>query len=147
MKKKLVRTLQYHQCSLTTCLLIVKGKVICKCQVPFMRSFSDWVDEAGGWGPKRLCSFLNNWNPTIMRTVRANHDVKLIMGSDGQTATLTYYITHYATKKQQRTSNASALLAKCLAFVKKEEHKQTDLNKLNKKLIQSCANCLSRDHE
>lgn len=146
-ENKLVRTLQYHQCSLTTCLLIVKGQVICKRRVPFMKSSLDWVNEAGGWGPKRLCSFLNNWNPTIMRTVRANYDVKLIMGSDGQTATLTYYITHYATKKQQRTSNASALLAKRLAFVKKEERKQTDLNKLNKKLIQSCANSLSRDHE
>ena len=82
-----------------------------------------------------------------MRTVRANHDVKLIMGSDGQTATLTYYITYYATRKQQRMSNASALLAKRLAFIKKEKRKQTDLNKLNKKLIQSCANSLSRDHE
>ena len=69
------------------------------------------------------------------------------MGADGQTATLTYYITNYATKKQQDSSNASALLAKQLAFSKKEDHRQMDLNKLNKKLIQSCANCLSRDQE
>lgn len=39
------------------------------------------------------------------------------------------YITNYTTKKQHRSSNASAL------------------NKINKKLIQSCANSLSRDHE
>ena len=85
------------------------------------------------WGTVKYC----NWNPTIMKTIRTNHDIKLIMGGNGQTATLTYYITNYATKKQQRSSNASALLAKCLAFIKKEERRQTDLNKLNKKLIQS----------
>jgi len=38
-------------------------------------------------------------------------------------------------------------LAKQLAFVKKEERRQANLNKLNKKLIQSCANCLSREQE
>lgn len=105
----------------------------------------DWANEDGDWGPKRLCGFLNNWNPTIMRTIWANHDVKLIIGGDGQTASLTYYITNYATKKQQQSSNMSALLAKRLAFIHKEERRQTDLNKLNKKLIQSCANCLNCD--
>jgi len=107
----------------------------------------DWVKENGEWGPKRLCAFLNNWNPMIMRTIHANHDIKLIIGTDGQTATLTYCITNYATKKQQCSSNASALLAKQLAFMKKEEYRQMDLKKLNKKLIQSCANSLSHDQE
>ena len=69
------------------------------------------------------------------------------MGGDTQTATLTFYITNYATKKQQRTSNASAHLAKRLAFVQKEDRTQANLIKLNKKLIQSCANCLTRDCE
>lgn len=146
-EKKLVRALQYHKCSLAACLQIIKGQMICKRRAPFKKANMDWVKENGEWGPKRLCGFLNNWNPTMMRTIRANHDIKLIMGADGQTATLTYYITNYATKKQQCSSNASALLAKRLAFIKKEERKQTDLNKLNKKLIQSCANCLSRDRE
>ena len=146
-EKRLVRALQYHLCSLTTCLRVVKGQLICKRRAPFKRAPLDWVNKDGEWGPKRLCSVLNSWNPTIMRTIRANHDVKLIIGGDGQTATLTYYITNYATKKQQRSSNASALLARRLAFIQKEERRQTDLNKLNKKLIQSCANCLTRDQE
>jgi hypothetical protein len=60
---------------------------------------------------------------------------------------LTYYITNYSTKKQQHTSNASALLAKQLAFVQKVEHRQTDLNKLNKKLIQLYVNSLTHDWE
>jgi hypothetical protein len=146
-EKKLVRSLQYHQCSLAACLQIKKGRIICKRRAPFPKAVMDWVKENGEWGPRRLCAFLNSWNPTIIRTIRANHDIKLIVGRDGQTATLTYYITNYATKKQQRSSNASALLAKCLAFIKKEERRQTDLNKLNKKLIQSCANCLSSERE
>lgn len=146
-EKKLVRALQYHQCSVAACLQVVKGQLICKRRAPFKTASLDWADEDGRWGPKRLCSYLNSWNPTIMRTIRANHDVKLIIGGDGQTATLTYYITNYATKKQQRSSNASALLARRLAFIQKEDHRQTDLNKINKKLIQSCANCLTRDCE
>lgn len=146
-ENQLVRSLQYHQCSLSACLQIKKGRKICKRRAPFKLAIMDWVNENGEWGPKRLCGFLNNWNPTIMRTVRANHDIKLIVGRDGQTATLTYYITNYATKKQQSSSNVSALLAKRLAFIKKEERRQTDLNKLNKKLIQSCANCLSSERE
>ena len=146
-EKKLVRALQYHQCSLAACLQMIKGQMICKRRAPFPKAVMDWVKENGEWGPRRLCAFLNSWNPTIMRTIHANHDIKLILGRDGQTATLTYYFTNYATKKQQRSSNASALLAKRLAFIKKEERRQTDLNKLNKKLIQSCANCLSSDRE
>ena len=146
-ERNLVRVLQYHQCSLAACLQVIKGRIICKRRAPFPKAVQDWINEAGEWGPKRLCGFLNSWNPTIIRTIRSNHDIKLIMGRDGQTATLTYYITNYATKKQQKSSNASALLAKRLAFVKKEERKQTDLNKLNKKLIQSCANCLTHDRE
>ena len=146
-EKRLVRTLQYHQCSVTTCLLMIKGRVTCKRRAPFTKAARDWINAAGEWGPKRLCCFLNSWNPSIIRTLQANHDIKLILGADGQTATLTYYITNYATKKQQKSSNASALLARRLAFVKKEERNQTDLNKINKKLIQSCANCLTLDRE
>ena len=146
-EKKLVRALQYHRCTPAACLQIRQGRMVCKRRAPFKLASKDWVNETGEWGPKRLCGFLNNWNPTIMRTIRANHDTKLILGGDIQTATLIYYITNYATKKQQRSSNTSALLAKRLAFVQKERPRQTDLNKLNKKLIQSCANSLSRDRE
>ena len=146
-EKKLVRALQYHQCSIAACLRTIKGQMRCKRRAPFKKSSVDWVDEDGGWGPKRLCSFLNSWNPTILRTIRANHDAKLIIGGGGLTSTLTYYLTNYTAKKQQQSSNASALLARRLAFIQNEERKQADLNKLNKKLIQSCANCLTRDRE
>jgi hypothetical protein len=62
----------------------------------------DWVKKKGEWGPRRLCVFLNSWNLTIMRMIRASHDIKLFVGRDRQTATLTYYITNYATKKKKK---------------------------------------------
>jgi hypothetical protein len=65
-EKKLVRALQYHKCSLAACLQIIKGQMICKRRAPFKMSNTDWVKENGEWGPKRLCAFLNSWNPTIM---------------------------------------------------------------------------------
>ena len=81
-----------------------------------------------------------------MMTLRANHDTKLIMGS-AETNALTWYITSYASKKQQCSSNVSALLAKRVAFHSVEERRCNDLTDVNKQLIQRCANTLTRDRE
>ena len=142
----LARATQYHQCSYANCLKNIKGRMVCKRHAPFPLAPDDWVDSSGNWGPKRLCAFLNNWNPPLLITVRANHDSKLIM-SGGETNVLTWYITNYASKKQQRSSNVSALLAKRVAFHMVEERGRTDLTDINKRLIQRCANTLTRDRE
>ncbi|KAF8806047.1 hypothetical protein BYT27DRAFT_7257469 [Phlegmacium glaucopus] len=106
----------------------------------------DWVDSSGGWGPKRLCGFLNNWNPPLLMSIRANHNMKLFMnGSD--TSMLTWYITNYASKKQQRSSNVSALLAKWVAFHKVEEKGHVDITNISKRLIQHCVNTLTCERE
>ena len=60
-----------------------------------------------------------------------------------ETKDLTFYITNYVTKKQQDSSNVSALIAKRLAFHQKQEKYTVDVNLLNKRLIQRCANTLS----
>src|SRR6266498_219672 len=104
-EKRLVRALQYHQCTLAACLQIVNGQMICKHQAPFGRAPLYWINKDSEWGPKRGCAFLNSWNLTIMRSICVNHNAKLIIGKDGQTATLTYYIMNYATKKQEHTLN------------------------------------------
>ena len=145
-EENIARATQYHQCSYTNCLKIIKGRTVCKRRAPFPLALDDWVDSSGGWGPKRLCGFLNNWNPPLLLTTRANHDSKLIM-SGGETNVLTWYITNYAGKKQQRSSNVSALLAKRVAFHTVEERRRTDLTDINKRLIQRCANTLTRDRE
>jgi hypothetical protein len=145
-EQDIARSTQYHQCSYTNCLKIIKGRTVCKRRAPFPLARDDWVDSNGSWGPKRLCAFFNNWNPPLLLTLRANHDTKLIM-SGGETNVLTWYITNYASKKQQRTSNVSALLARRVAFHTVEERRRTDLTNINKRLIQRCANTLSRDRE
>jgi hypothetical protein len=145
-EQKIARSTQYHHCSFANCLKIIKGRTVCKRRAPFPLAPEDWVDSSGSWGPKRLCAFLNSWNPPLMRTLRANHDTKLIM-SGGETNVLTWYITNYASKKQQRSSNVSALLAKRVAFHTVEERRRTDVTNINKRLIQRCANTLTRDRE
>jgi hypothetical protein len=142
----LARATQYHRCSYTNCLKVVKGRTICKRRAPFPIAPFDWVESDGKWGPKRLCAFLNNWNPPLMITTRANHDTKLIM-SGVDTNVLTWYITNYAAKKQYRSSNVSALLAKRVAYHSVEERRRNDMLEANKRLIQRCANTLARDRE
>jgi len=145
-EKQLARAVQLHKCSLASCLKSVNGRLECKRRAPWPIAEADWVNEMGAWGPKRTSSYLNSWCPTIMRTLRANHDIKLIMNG-AETCSLVWYITNYATKKQQRSSNISALLAKKLAFHQKLEKGETDLINVNKRLIQRCANALAMDRE
>ncbi|KAF8809982.1 hypothetical protein BYT27DRAFT_7209905 [Phlegmacium glaucopus] len=143
---QLARMTQLHQCSVTNCLKVIKGRMTCKRRAPFPLAGDNWVDSSGGWGPKRLCGFLNNWNPPLLMSIRANHDVKLFMnGSD--MSVLTWYITNYASKKQQRSSNVSALLAKRVAFHKVEEKGRVDVANVSKRLIQRCVNTLTRERE
>jgi hypothetical protein len=137
-ESEIARATQMHQCSYSNCLKIMKGRTICKQCAPFPAAQDDWVDSNGQWGPKRSCVFLNNWNPTLMMSVRANHDTKLIM-SGVETNVLTWYIAGYAAKKQQRSLNVSALLAKRVAFHSREERGRTDVMDVNKCLIQRCA--------
>ena len=145
-EQAIARSTQYHQCSYSNCLKVIKGCTVCKRRAPFPLAKDDWVDTDGSWGLKRLCAFLNNWNPPLLRTLRANHDTKLIMNG-GKSNVLTWYITNYASKKQQRSSNISALLAKQVAFHMAEERRWTDLTDINKRFIQRCTNTLARDGE
>ena len=145
-ERDIARATQYHQCSPANCLRSVKGRMVCKRRAPFPLAPDDWVDSSGQWGPRRLCGQLNNWNRALLLTLRANHDTKLIM-CGGETNVLTWYITNYASKKQQRSSNVSALLAKRVAYHTSKERGRTDVADINKRLIQRCANTLARDRE
>jgi hypothetical protein len=143
---KLARTVQLHKCSLSSCLKMIGGRLRCKRRAPFKTAPDDWVEASGEWGPKRFCAYFNSWNPTLLRAVRANHDIKLILNG-GMTKSVTWYITNYATKKQQRSTNITAVIAKKYAFHKKAEKRNQDIKKVNKLLIQRCANALSSCHE
>ena len=149
--KGLARTVQLHTCHLSTCLRIVNGRRECKRKAPFSLSPQAWVNSNGEWGPKRLCSNLNNWNPWLLRCLRSNHDVKLIMNGT-ETCVLVLYTTNYACKKQSRSSNTTALLADKLAVASGlaatcDNVDQDTLLTANKRLLQRCAHSLLTQRE
>ncbi|KAF8138852.1 hypothetical protein EV363DRAFT_1102116, partial [Boletus edulis] len=144
---KLVRAVQIHKCG-PGCQKIVRGSITCKRRAPFKLAEEAWIDSKGNWGSKRTIGMMNGWNPTIMLCLRANHDIKLITNGE-DTKDLAFYITTYAAKNQQHSSNATALLAKSYAFLPSSTHQNIfqSAQDINKRLIQQCANVLSREQE
>ena len=61
-----------------------------------------------------------------MHCMRSNHDIKLILNGM-ETKDISWYITNYVAKKQQDSSNVSALFAKRIAYHRKEEKNNSDL--------------------
>ena len=140
-EKIIARSVQFHRCNQATCLQVVNGRLECKRRAPFALSPTEWINEAGEWGPKRTCPNLNSWNPWLMRCLRANHDAKLIMNG-AETCVLVLYNTNYTFKKQNRSSNTSALIADRLAFHQALQNENDDVHTYNKRLVQRCANAL-----
>ena len=144
-EKRIARTVQVHQCG-QGCVKLVRGQFVCKRRAPFPLANDDWLDADGRWGPKRTYGYFNNWCPVILQCLRANHDVKLITNGT-ETKDIAWYITHYVAKKQRASSNTSALLAKTFAFHRASEKRNSNLIATNKKLVQCCANTLTREQE
>lgn len=150
-EKLIARSVQYHRCSLNTCLKSFNGKLRCKRRAPFACSDKVWVNEKGEWGLIRLCGYLNTWNPMSLRCLRGNQDLKLIF-STGETCSVVTYFTNYQAKKQARTNNASSLSSKRWAI---EDHYMDDLRKkkqgnikaINQTLLQHCSNRLANERE
>jgi hypothetical protein len=143
---KLARAVQIHSCSDEACMVFKNGHRRCKRRAPFPLAKEAWIDETGEWGPKRFYAYLNNWNPTLLLSIRSNHDIKLITNGS-ETKAITWYITQYAVKKQVHSNNTSALLAKKIAFHRAQEKYTSDCRLLNKRLILRCANSLTSEQE
>ena len=144
-EKRIARTVQLHRCG-PACMRMVNDRLGCKRRAPFALATDNWIDENGDWGPRRTNGYLNSWNPALLQCLRANHDIKLVTNGK-ETKHIAWYVTHYATKKRKNSSNTSALLAKKLVFRRNGDQHTTHLNAINKKLIQQCANTLSREQE
>ena len=142
----IAKAVQLHNCSINRCLVVKGGRLQCKRHAPFDLSSVDWISEEGKWGPKRSNPYLNSWNPAILQTTRSNNDIKLLTNGS-ETKDIAWYITNYATKKQQVSSNTSTLLAKRLAFHKVQERRDPDIQNRSRRLIQRCANSLSHLQE
>ena len=142
---KIARTVQVHQCS-QACMKLSNSRLVCKRKAPFRLANEAWIDKTGDWNPKRLYGYLNNWCPPLLQSLRANHDIKLITNGE-ETKDIAWYITNYVAKKQKESSNTSALLAKTFAFHRLDKRRSKDLSRINKRLIQRCANTLTRQQE
>jgi hypothetical protein len=144
-EKRIARTVQLHRCG-PACMRMINDHFVCKRRAPFSLAADDWIDENGDWGPRRSNGYLNSWNPSILQCLRANHDIKLITNGT-ETKHIAWYITKYVAKKRKNSSNTSALLAKSLAFRRPGFQSTSNVTAINKKLIQQCANTLSREQE
>jgi hypothetical protein len=76
----------------------------------------------------------------------SNHDCKITINGE-DTKHILWYISSYATKRQQNSSNVSALLAKTFACHRDNERQSVDLHQVNKRLIQRCENAPSHEQE
>jgi Helitron helicase-like domain at N-terminus len=116
MELRLARTEQIHTCKQNQCLITDKhGVHRCKRRAPFECSSEDYIDESGKWGSKRLYGYVNGWIPGILTNVRCNNDGKLLTNGEN-TKNITFYITMYTAKKQGKTHNLSAILAKGFTY-------------------------------
>ena len=143
-EQNLARATQVHTCTSEACLKLVKNRLVCKRHAPFALSEKDWIAPDGSWGSRRRYGYINAWSPPIMQAVRCNQDIKLI-SNGAETKDVTWYFSGYVAKNQREISNSSALLAKRLAFHKKQERYSADTKLRSKRLLQRCANTLSRE--
>ncbi|KAH7869210.1 uncharacterized protein C8R40DRAFT_1163671 [Lentinula edodes] len=118
----------------------------CKRRAPWPTSEFDYIDEDGTWRMKRTVGYLNGFNPTILETQLCNNDQKLVMNGD-ETQDMTYYITTYLTKKRDRSTNESAILAQRLAYHSEQKRKNGDVAEASRKLVMRCATALNRNQE
>ena len=145
LERRLVRSQQLHTCSRATCLRIKDGQLSCKRRAPWPLCAEDFVDEGGNWGPKRTNGYINNYCPTLLTSMRCNHDIKLnTNGAD--TKDVAFYVTAYATKKQKKSHNLSALMANSLRY-HLENPKYDDIRERNRLLIYRCINVINRETE
>ena len=136
---------QVHQCT-HRCLLLIKGCWCCKRQAPFALAEAPWIDERGDWGVERHYGFLNSFCPPLLQAVRCNHDLKLVTNGE-DTKKIAWYIMNYKMKILLNSNNTSALLAKTFMYHRAAESYTSNLRLLNKRLIQRCANTLTRERE
>ncbi|KAI9069330.1 hypothetical protein FKP32DRAFT_1559926 [Trametes sanguinea] len=119
MEIKLARAEQVHTCRPRRCLVFKGGRLQCKRRAPFPCSEDVVVLPSGEWAPKRLYGYINGWCPSILVNVRCNNDIKLLTNGE-DTRNITFYVACYSAKKQGKTHNLSALMAK--GFVYHETH-------------------------
>ncbi|KAI0310394.1 hypothetical protein OF83DRAFT_1070619 [Amylostereum chailletii] len=138
---------QVHTCTLAQCLCLTKeGRPVCKRRAPWPLSDEDRVDDRGNWWPQRTYGYLNSWTPVLVWTLRCNTDTKILTNT-GDALNVTFYTTSYAAKKQGRSHNVSALLAKGLPFHFDSDAYVDDICERQRMLVFRAINVLNREQE
>ena len=146
LERRLVRSQQIHKCTTATCLKMKNGQLRCKRKAPFPLADDDYVLENGKWGCKRTFGYMNGWSPPLMPVLRCNNDMKLITNGE-ETRDSGYYFLGYATKKQNKSHNQSALLADTFAYHHSDTAYENDIGERNRLLIIRCLNTLNKEQE
>ena len=143
---RVARAKNLHTCDIRHCLVPRKsGLLVCKRRAPFQISISDFVDEEGNWGAKRLHGFMNAWQPALTINLRCNNDIKLLTNTR-DTMNITYYITSYQTKKQGQNFNMSAVLTKGYAYHCQRPYIDS-LRDQQRLLLFRLVHCINREQE
>jgi len=148
LKRCMVHSQQVHTCTRNACLVYhhKTGKLVCKRGTPWTLSDINSINEDGCWTIKQTHSHINGYNPQISLSMYCNNDIKLLTnGCD--TKDLTWYEMGYQTKKQGRSFNISALMAKGLLYHMQHSKYILDLQERNWLLIFHCTQVLYHETE
>ncbi len=146
-ERRLARAKQVHTCAPRRCLVFDKhGQLKCKRKAPFKCAAEDDVDEAGNWQSRRQFPYFNGWVPCILVNCRCNNDGKLLTNG-GDTKNVTFYVTGYAAKKQNKTHNMSAVLANGYAFHLNHSAYLDSLRDNQRLLLFRLVNTINREQE
>ncbi|KAA1476553.1 hypothetical protein DENSPDRAFT_785185 [Dentipellis sp. KUC8613] len=144
---RLARAKQIHTCEPRRCLVPdAHGRLRCKRGAPFDIADDDIIEEGGRVQPKRLYGYINGWMPAILINVRCNNDAK-VLTNGRETKNITFYTTGYAAKKQNKTHNMSAIMAKGYAYHRKRSSYLDTIREDQQKMLFRLVHAINREQE
>ncbi|KAJ8516236.1 hypothetical protein ONZ45_g6447 [Pleurotus djamor] len=147
MELRVVRSKQVHTCEPRRCLVPDRrGGYVCKRRAPFDCADDDIVEESGKWKCKRLYGYINGYNPSISIFVRCNNDIKLLTNG-AETKSAAHYVGTYASKKQGRNFNTSAIMAQAFAYHTARTPYSEDLRQQQRKLVFRLVHAMNKEQE
>ncbi|KAF9040359.1 hypothetical protein BDZ89DRAFT_1210221 [Hymenopellis radicata] len=146
-EKRVARAKQVHTCELRRCLRVDgNGKLVCKRRAPFETSDKDYVLENGHWCQERRWAYMNGWCPEFCICVRCNNDIKVLLNGK-ETVNISYYVTGYSAKNQQKNHNISAVVAQNLAYHVEHSSYLETLKDQQRLLLFRIVNAINREQE
>lgn len=142
-----MRTKQVHVCDSDVCMIFKDGESRCKRGAPWHVSEVSRVEPTGEWYPQRLYKYFNASVPAISEAIMSNNDINLLTNG-ANTRQLSYYVTMYQTKKQGKSHNQAAILARGLAYhFERDSSYFTDLEERQRLLLFRAMNAFNREQE